>query len=180
MSKYENASEQTVVKSRKQRQKDMAAAAGIKDDSNRPKKCKEAIDQGLQLFQEKQYQAAIDMFNLALELPGNGAYRLAGSPREFSCPSEAEENAALYNMACCYAQMSQKASCLTCLEAVLDNNFSDFKTLREDPDLAPVRGTELTLLLLKYDNPVKGLFGQGKKQGQVESDPNASKPWILW
>ena len=26
------------------------------------------------------------MFNMALELPGNGAYRLAGSVREFSCP----------------------------------------------------------------------------------------------
>ena len=35
------------------------------------------------------------MFNLALELPGNGAYRLPGSPREYLCPSDAEENAAL-------------------------------------------------------------------------------------
>lgn len=48
-----------------------------------PKRCKEAIDKGLELFQAKQYQQAVDMFNLALELPGNGAYRLAGSPREF-------------------------------------------------------------------------------------------------
>lgn len=29
------------------------------------------------------------------QLPGNGAYRLASSPREYSCPSDAEENAAL-------------------------------------------------------------------------------------
>ena len=34
-------------------------------------------------FQAKQYQEAVDMFNVALELPGNGAYRLAGSVREF-------------------------------------------------------------------------------------------------
>lgn len=50
-----------------------------------PKRCKEAIDQGLALFQEKKIAQAIDMFNLALELPGNGAYRLPGSPREYRC-----------------------------------------------------------------------------------------------
>ena len=49
----------------------------------RPKRCKEAIDKGLELFQQKKYQAAVDLFNLALELPGNGAYRLSGSPREY-------------------------------------------------------------------------------------------------
>ncbi len=38
-----------------------------------------------------------------------------------SCPSDAEEQAALYNMACCYAQMGQKAAVLTCLEAVLES-----------------------------------------------------------
>lgn len=66
-------------------------------------------------------QAAIDLFNLALELPGNGAYRLSGSPREYACPSDAEEHAALYNMACCYAQMGQKAAALTCLESILES-----------------------------------------------------------
>jgi hypothetical protein len=50
---------------------------------------------------------AIAMFNLALELPGNGAYRMPGSPREYSCPSDAEETAALYNMACCYSALGQ-------------------------------------------------------------------------
>eukprot|EP00983_Pelagomonas_calceolata_P103047 1158874-Pelagomonas_calceolata.AAC.5 len=38
-----------------------------------------------------------------------------------SCPSDAEENAALFNMACAYVQLGQKASALTCLEAVLEN-----------------------------------------------------------
>jgi hypothetical protein len=66
-------------------------------------------------------QAAIDAFNLALELPGNGAYRLPGSPREYLCPSDAEENAALYNLACCYSAMGQRDAALTCIEAVLDN-----------------------------------------------------------
>jgi hypothetical protein len=51
--------------------------------SGRPKSCKQAIDRGLDLFKQQLYQEAVDMFNLALELPGNGAYRLAGSVREF-------------------------------------------------------------------------------------------------
>lgn len=34
--------------------------------------------------------------------------RLSGSVREYSCPSEGEENAALYNMACCWAALGQK------------------------------------------------------------------------
>ena len=49
----------------------------------RPMSCKIAIDKGLVFFQAKQFQEAVDMFNVALELPGNGAYRLAGSVREF-------------------------------------------------------------------------------------------------
>jgi hypothetical protein len=36
------------------------------------------------------------MFNLALELPGNGAYRLPGSPREYrytyACHMKAKQN----------------------------------------------------------------------------------------
>jgi tetratricopeptide (TPR) repeat protein len=86
-----------------------------------PSRCKEAIDEGLAKFAAKDFQAAIDLFNLALELPGNGAYRIAGSPREYSCPSDAEENAALYNMACCYAQLQQRPAALACLEAILEN-----------------------------------------------------------
>lgn len=54
-----------------------------------------------------------------------GAYRLAGSPREYSCPSDAEEHAALYNMACCYAQLGQKAASLTCLESILESGIVD-------------------------------------------------------
>ena len=38
-----------------------------------------------------------------------------------SCPSDAEENAALYNMACVYAATGQTASAITCLDAVLSS-----------------------------------------------------------
>jgi hypothetical protein len=36
----------------------------------RPKKCKEAMDLGLEQFKAGKYQEAINLFNLALELPG--------------------------------------------------------------------------------------------------------------
>lgn len=54
------------------------------------------------------YQAALDLFQLALELPGSGYMRMSGSPKEYSCASEGEENAALYNMACCWVALGQK------------------------------------------------------------------------
>ena len=38
-----------------------------------------------------------------------------------SCPSDAEEIAALYNMACAYSQLGERAAAITCLEAVLEN-----------------------------------------------------------
>lgn len=44
----------------------------------------------------------------AVQLPGSGVMRLSGSVREYSCASEGEENAALYNMACCWARLGQK------------------------------------------------------------------------
>lgn len=44
----------------------------------------------------------------AAQLPGSGVMRLSGSVREYSCASEGEENAALYNMACCWARLGEK------------------------------------------------------------------------
>ena len=41
-----------------------------------------------------------------------------------SCPSTGEENSALYNMACAYAQLKQQQSALTCIQGVLDNGES--------------------------------------------------------
>ncbi|KAF5831177.1 hypothetical protein DUNSADRAFT_13480 [Dunaliella salina] len=188
----EEASTSKPLKSKRRRRESLVAAVKASEDAGEsvqegPRKCKEAIDKGLELFQAKDFQGAIAMWNLALELPGNGAYRLPSSPREYSCPSDAEENAALFNMACAYVQLGQKASALTCLEAVLENDFKDFQTIRSDPDLAPL-GQELTDLVARYDNPVaqakKGILGKvdeifkGKKQ--MESDLEKPKPWILW
>eukprot|EP00879_Flechtneria_rotunda_P015356 GHRR01016053.1.p1 GENE.GHRR01016053.1~~GHRR01016053.1.p1 ORF type:complete len:179 (+),score=64.13 GHRR01016053.1:30-539(+) len=146
------------------------------------KRCKEAIDAGLEAFRGKDYQGAIQLFNLALELPGNSAYRLSGSPREYACPSDAEEHAVLYNMACCYAQLGQQEAALTCLESILESGFSDIQTLQSDPDLRPIRGQELQALINKYTG-IGGMFTKllsGKKEEVIVSDDNKNKPWILW
>lgn len=144
-----------------------------------PRRCKDAIDAGLELFAQREYQRAIDSFNLALELPGNGAYRLPGSPREYLCPSDAEENAALYNMACCYAQLGQRDAALTCLEAVLENGFEDVATMLSDPDLSPVGGAELAALVDRHRGlgaRVAGLFK--RKEKEAVADPNRPQSWI--
>eukprot|EP00878_Enallax_costatus_P005241 GHUV01005508.1.p1 GENE.GHUV01005508.1~~GHUV01005508.1.p1 ORF type:complete len:286 (+),score=95.50 GHUV01005508.1:161-1018(+) len=181
-------------KTRRQRQADIAQAADAADEASssgskggvssqaRFKKCKDAIDAGLEAFQAKKYVGAIELFNLALELPGNGAYRLPGSPREYSCPSDAEEHAALYNMACCYAQLGQKQAALTCLESVLETGFSDISTINADPDLKPVRGSELQAVINKYTG-VGGIFTKllnKNKEEVLVSDQNKNKPWIMW
>ena len=70
-------------------------------------------------------------------------------PNSPSCPSDAEEAAALYNMACCYAQMGQRAAAITCLDGLLESGFTDYTTIRSDPDLAPARGPELEALIDK-------------------------------
>ncbi|KAL4458694.1 hypothetical protein ABPG75_013559 [Micractinium tetrahymenae] len=146
----------------------------LRAEADTPQRAREAIDRGLQLFNGGQYREAIDMFQLSLELPGSGVMRLSGSVREYSCASEGEENAALYNMACCWARLGQKQSALTVLEALLDNGFEDVQTVRSDPDLASLRGPELDKLLSKHDGLLAKLFG-GKKKEQT-----SNKPWLQW
>lgn len=74
---------------------------------------------------------------------------VAGTVREISCPSDGEEQAALYNMACAYAQLRQTESALTCLEAVLETGFEDMQGLRSDPDLQPCHGAQFESLMSK-------------------------------
>lgn len=145
----------------------------LRGEADTPQRAREAIDRGLQLFSAGQYREAIDMFQLSLELPGSGVMRLSGSVREFSCASEGEENAALYNMACCWARLGEKQPALTVPEALMDNGFEDVQTIRSDPDLAPLRGPELDKLLSKHDGLLAKLFGKKEK-------PSSNKPWLQW
>jgi hypothetical protein len=52
-------------------------------DARRPKTSSEAIRKGIEVLKAGQPQEAIALFQLALELPGNGAMRFAGTVREY-------------------------------------------------------------------------------------------------
>ena len=57
-------------------------------------------------------------------------------------------------MACCYAQLRQNAAALSILESLLEDGFQGIAAVRDDPDIAPLRGSELDALLSKCaDNP---------------------------
>ncbi len=140
-----------------------------------PRRSKDAINAGLDLFAHANYTGAVEMFQLALELPGSGFMRMAGSPKEFACPSEGEEHAALYNMACAYCKMNQASAALTCIEALLESGFEDFNALKTDADLAAARqGSEFDKLISKYDGVLAKLFKKKK------NEPSGEKPWIQW
>ncbi|GAB4821982.1 hypothetical protein N2152v2_009028 [Parachlorella kessleri] len=145
--------------------------------AGRPQRCREAINLGLDKFKAGDYQAAIELFETALELPGSGVMRVSGTVREYSCPSEGEEHAALYNMACAYARLGQRGPTLTCLEGLLEAGFDDIKSIRSDADLALVRGEELDRLLSKHDNPLNKLLGRKKKGQEAVGQKNR---WIQW
>ena len=49
----------------------------------RPKTAAEAIRQGTEELHNSNPKAAVELFQRALELPGRGAFRMQGSPREY-------------------------------------------------------------------------------------------------
>lgn len=49
----------------------------------RVKTCGEAIEKGLELYEAKSYDKAIEVFNRSLELPGTGTVRKSGRAKEF-------------------------------------------------------------------------------------------------
>jgi hypothetical protein len=98
----------------------------------------------------------------------------ADSPREYACPSEGEERAALYNMACCYAKLGEVDSGMAVLRGLLENGFEDLDTLRNDEDVEGLRSSpEFEQLLVEASSAQKpGLFGQKKRKG------SSSKGWL--
>jgi len=79
---------------------------------------------------------------------------------------EFELQAANYNMACALAQLGQTAEAVQSLEAAFAAGFDNFATVREDPDLAPVKAIPaFDKLMEKYEPKSKGfnpfgLFGK--------------------
>lgn len=109
-------------------------------DGTTPTTCAQAIDAGEAALRSGDASLALELFEAALDLPGSAAVRLSGSPREYSCASDAEAAAALYNMACAYVALNEIAPALTCLEGAVEGGGRGIaESARGDPDLAALR-----------------------------------------
>lgn len=79
---------------------------------------------------------------------------------------EFEIQAANYNMACAYAQLGKIEESVNALENAFAAGFDNFVTVREDPDLDPVKESrDFDRLMEKYDRKTNGfnpfgLFGK--------------------
>ncbi|CAM6047498.1 unnamed protein product [Sphagnum compactum] len=121
------------------------------------KQREEELAAGLELYKAAKYEAALEKFETVLGLK----------------PEAREEAVASYNVACCYSQLKQIDGALSALEQAMEAGFDNYKTVRQDPDLANVRASPGFLPLInKYDEPfinenavnalksVFGLFGK--------------------
>ena len=118
-----------------------AAAPGGASGDEGPATAGDALAFGMECYEASSYEAALEAFELALELPGKGAMRLAGSPRTYACASEGEMNAAMYNMICCLCRLGEEERALAVLDSLLKNGFGDLDALRTDADLAALRSS---------------------------------------
>ena len=80
---------------------------------------------------------------------------------------EFELQAANYNMACAHSQLGAIPEAIEALKKAFENGFDNYKTVRDDPDLDPIKGTKEFEKLMEGFEPKKGfnpfgLFG-GKK-----------------
>ncbi|GIL73426.1 hypothetical protein Vretimale_17583 [Volvox reticuliferus] len=132
-----------------------------------PETAREAIELGNKFAQAGRWQEALSVYEKALTLPGTGLKRYRDKPRLIS---DGERSAALFNIACCQAQLGDMRSGLVALAGCLELGYDDFAQLRSDPDLDPLRKDErFEGLLKRFERPtgslanfMSGLFG-GKK-----------------
>jgi len=146
--------------------------AGTSDSeiaANSPINAPEAIEWGQESFSKGDYQRALELFREVFTLPGSGSMRYAGTVKEISCASTGEENAALYNIACCYARLGTPKEGLEALKTCLENGFEDYENIKADSDLEPIRQLpEFNGMFGKYDNILTKM--RGKK--------NSNKKWF--
>ena len=97
--------------------------------------------------------------------PVGGAFGGTES-KSSSTLDEFEVQAANYNMACAYARLDLRTDAVSALERAFQAGFDNFATVREDPDLDPVKATpQFEKLMQKYEPKSKGfnpfgLFGK--------------------
>lgn len=101
-----------------------------------PEDAAAAIALGLERFRSRDYAAALVQFRSSLEMPGSGPRRLKGKPAELST---GELQAALFNAACCHAQLGEASEGVDALRAAVSAGFDDWAALRQDADLQPLR-----------------------------------------
>lgn len=70
---------------------------------------------------------------------------------------EFELQAVYYNMACAYSQLNNIEEAVVSLQSAFENGFDNFATVKQDPDLDPVKGTPaFEAMMEKYDPKTKG------------------------
>ncbi|KAG2433687.1 hypothetical protein HXX76_008057 [Chlamydomonas incerta] len=128
------------------------ASAGAED----PETAKEAIELGNTLAKAAKWQEALSVYEKALTLPGTGLKRYRDKPRLIS---DGERSAALFNIACCQAQLGDVRAGLVALAGCLELGYDDFAQLRTDPDLTPLRADErFEGLMKRFEKPTGGFF----------------------
>jgi|SaaInlV_125m_DNA_1040241.scaffolds.fasta_scaffold36504_2 tetratricopeptide (TPR) repeat protein len=147
---------------------DESATAGAFDARELPpESAAEAINKGLALYKDGQYQEALSMFTGALDLPGTGPIRSrkalvapAGPSRGYADASVSlnEQIAIHYNCACCYSRLDDTQSGLVSLVRAMEAGYDDFANIRTDPDIAPLRG----------DARFEGIVARFEPQGVLE------------
>eukprot|EP00793_Prasinoderma_coloniale_P006211 PRCOL_00004687-RA len=139
-----------------------AAAAAGGAGGEGPTTTGAAIEAGIELYERGDYANALTLFEAALELPGSAVARFASSPREYRCASDGEVQSALYNAACCHAQMGDAKRGLETLEGAMENGFEEFDAALADEDLQPLGRDAIEQLIAKFNNPVGKLFRKTK------------------
>lgn len=65
---------------------------------------------------------------------------------------EFELQACYYNMACAHAQLGNAQESIACLDKSFAAGFDNYNTVREDPDLEPIRKEkDFEVLMQKYE-----------------------------
>ena len=132
-----------------------------------PESAAEAINKGLRLYKDGQYQEALAAFTGALDLPGTGPIRSrkalvapAGPSRGYAEASVSlnEQIAIHYNCACCYSRLDDTQSGLVSLVRAMEAGYDDYQNIRADPDIAPLRA----------DARFEGIVARFEPQGALE------------
>ena len=107
------------------------------------------------------------------------SYRVCATDNDLSrrqaCPSEAEERAALYNLACCYSRLDEIEAGIAVLTGLLEAGFEELDMLRSDERLTALRHSpDFEELLVGCDLKHPGavvLYGGRKRRKSIDERP---------